>query len=142
MLKCLFFLAIIVLSRSGFAITGEFAAAAECMGYKNAQHMALNGGSDVISSSSKSALSKVEQQILFLYKKFQKDFDEDEAGNKVVFKLFAEKPMNSYAELLNSISSCKDYSEINKQKECKKKLINEWLAAVNKACEFPLKEFK
>jgi hypothetical protein len=138
--RFVFFMFFIV-SKNAFAITAEFAAAVECLGYKNAEHAALTTKASN-DPSIKKRLLKVEQESLFLYKKFQKEIDDDEAGGHVVSNLFADKPSKSYAELLNSLSSCKAMPNQENKKECELKMINEWLAIIKKSCELSLRDFK
>jgi hypothetical protein len=130
-----------IVSKNAFAITAEFAAAVECLGYKNAEHAALTKNS-INDPSITKRLLKIEQESLFLYKKFQKEIDEDETGGRVVSNLFAEKPSKSYSELLNSLDSCKAISSQENKKACQLKMINEWLALIKKSCEIPLRDFK
>jgi hypothetical protein len=140
-MKNIFLLVLLVFSTNAHSISSELIADLNCMGYKNSEYAALKSVKQP-SSQVLNSISKIENQIMYLYKKNQKDMDGDEASKDKPLMKYSNPGMSWYSDYLKENLKCLNMGlDSTNTKNCRTTAVNLFLEKINSACEMPLKNF-
>lgn len=141
-MKNIYLLVLSLFTINAHSISSELIADLNCMGYKDSEYAALKSVKEPSTEVLKS-ISKIENQMMYLYKKNQKDIDGDEASKDKPLMKYSNPGMGWYSDYLNENQKCLNMGlDSTSTKNCRTTAVNIFLGKIKSACEMPLKNFK